>query len=82
VLRGQLTLMKDTNTNIEVEVKKGSEEIKRMRKQLNKNMSDQNQIHGASQELEENLQEQLMTAEAKIRQLEQDLSLAHRKYQH
>jgi predicted nucleic acid-binding Zn-ribbon protein len=74
--------MKDTNTNIEVEVKKGSEEIKRMRKQLNKNMSDQNQIHGASQELEENLQEQLMTAEAKIRQLEQDLSLAHRKYQH
>jgi hypothetical protein len=43
-------------------------------------MNDQNQIRGASLEIEENLREQLMAAEGKIRQLEQDMNLTHRKY--
>jgi hypothetical protein len=50
-------------------VKKGSEELKRMRKQLNKNMNEQNQLQGTSLEVEESLREQLTSAEAKIRQI-------------
>lgn len=55
VLRGQLKLLKDTNSNIEQEVKKGSEELKRMRKQMNRNMSEQHQVQGMSLEVEESL---------------------------
>ena len=82
VLRGQLRLLKDTNSNIEQEVKKGSEELKRMRKQLNRNISEQHHVQGMSVELEETLREQLQSAETRARQLEQDLSLATRKYEH
>lgn len=48
VLRGQLKCLKDTNLNIEQEVKKGSDELKRMRKQLNRNMSEQHHAQGMS----------------------------------
>ena len=53
-----------------------------MRKQLNRNISEQHHVQGMSVELEETLREQLQSAETRARQLEQDLSLATRKYEH
>jgi hypothetical protein len=68
VLRGQLEMLKSTNSNIEAEVRKGSEEIKRMRRQLDRNFNEHQQ-EGISQTHEEELRDKLANLESKGRQL-------------